>query len=105
MASVALVVHRLRPEALRVAQEAATWLRARDHAQARPADLAFDRFTTEFAKRYGIPYGPKLRDSAQLKVLRGQLGIAALAASKADSCLRPERHGSYARPEQSARDQ
>jgi NAD+ kinase len=31
MASVALVVHRLRPEALRVAQEAATWLRARGH--------------------------------------------------------------------------
>src|SRR5437763_2119972 len=31
MASVALVVHRLRPEALSVAQEAATWLRARDH--------------------------------------------------------------------------
>src|SRR3954468_1024230 len=31
MASVALVVHRLRPEALRVAQEAATWLRERGH--------------------------------------------------------------------------
>ena len=31
MASVALVVHRLRPEALRVAQEAATWLRGRGH--------------------------------------------------------------------------
>src|SRR3954462_13203733 len=31
MACVALVVHRLRPEALRVAQEAVTWLRARDH--------------------------------------------------------------------------
>ncbi|MBV9410867.1 MAG: NAD(+)/NADH kinase [Acidimicrobiia bacterium] len=31
MASVALVVHRLRPEALRCAQEAATWLRSRDH--------------------------------------------------------------------------
>ena len=31
MASVALVVHRLRPEALRVAQEAATWLRSRGH--------------------------------------------------------------------------
>jgi len=31
MASVALVVHRLRPEALQVAQEAATWLRGRGH--------------------------------------------------------------------------
>src|SRR4051812_31351551 len=31
MASVALVVHRLRPEALRVAQEAASWLRERGH--------------------------------------------------------------------------
>lgn len=31
MASVALVLHRLRPEALRVAQEAATWLRSRNH--------------------------------------------------------------------------
>src|SRR2546421_480229 len=31
MAAVALVVHRLRPEALRVAQEAATWLRTRGH--------------------------------------------------------------------------
>ena len=31
MASVALVVHRLRPEAVRVAQEAATWLRERGH--------------------------------------------------------------------------
>src|SRR2546423_1071761 len=31
MACVALVVHRLRPEALRVAQEAATWLRERGH--------------------------------------------------------------------------
>jgi len=31
MASVALVVHRLRPEALRLAQEAATWLRSRGH--------------------------------------------------------------------------
>ena len=31
MASVALVVHRLRPEAVRVAQEAATWLRQRGH--------------------------------------------------------------------------
>jgi NAD+ kinase len=31
MASVGLVVHRLRPEALRVAQETATWLRERGH--------------------------------------------------------------------------
>ena len=31
MASVALVVHRLRPEAVRVAQEGATWLRQRGH--------------------------------------------------------------------------
>lgn len=31
MASVGLVVHRLRPEALRLAQEAATWLRSRGH--------------------------------------------------------------------------
>ena len=31
MASVALVIHRLRPEAVRVAQEAATWLRERGH--------------------------------------------------------------------------
>ncbi len=31
MASVALVVHRLRPEAVRMAQAAATWLRERDH--------------------------------------------------------------------------
>jgi len=31
MASVALVVHRLRPEAVRMAQEAATWLRQRGH--------------------------------------------------------------------------
>lgn len=31
MASVALVVHRLRPEAVRVAQETAAWLREHDH--------------------------------------------------------------------------
>src|SRR3954464_11846424 len=31
MACVALVVHRLRPEAVRVAQETATWLRERGH--------------------------------------------------------------------------
>src|SRR5437764_285181 len=31
MASVALIVHRLRPEAVRVAQETAVWLRERGH--------------------------------------------------------------------------
>ena len=71
MASVALVVHRLRPEAVRVAQSAATWLREHGH-DVRGAVLASDAF---------FPFA----DGPQAALGAGVTGIIQPGGSKRDA--------------------
>ena len=66
MASVALVPHRLRPEALELARQAIEWLESRDHEVRVPEDDA----RTEELRRYAWP-APKITVDLDLAVSLG----------------------------------